>query len=101
MAKKGQVNSNEKKAKLISKFKAKRDLLLLAAHDKKITLGERFQAFLKLSELPRNSAPNRYRNRCKLTGRARGYYKKFGISRIELRRLASFGIMPGVTKSSW
>ena len=101
MAKKGQINSNDKKEKLIAKFDAKRKEILLVAHNKDITLGERFQAFLKLSSLPRNSSPNRYRNRCKLTGRARGYYQKFGISRIELRRLASSAIMPGVTKSSW
>ena len=101
MAKKGQVNNNEKKALLIAKYKKKRDELLLVAHNRELNVSERFRAFQKLAELPRNSSPTRYRNRCKLTGRARGYYAKFGISRIMLRQMASSGLMPGVKKSSW
>ena len=62
---------------------------------------ERFQAFLKLAELPRNSAKNRLRNRCELSGRPRGYYRKFRLSRIALRDLASIGQIPGMVKSSW
>ena len=62
---------------------------------------ERFQATLKLAEMPRNSAKIRVRNRCKLTGRSRSYYRKFGLSRVELRDLASFGEIPGLVKSSW
>ncbi len=62
---------------------------------------ERFQATLKLAEMPRNSAKIRIRNRCKLTGRSRSYYRKFGLSRVELRNMASFGEIPGLVKSSW
>ena len=101
MARLGQINSNNKKEKLIKKYKNKRELLLEVIKDKDTPLSKRFQAVLKLSALPRNSAPSRYRNRCKLTGRSRGYYERFDISRIELRRLASAGMMPGVTKASW
>jgi small subunit ribosomal protein S14 len=101
MARKGQINSNEKKAKLISKFANKRQALLDLIKDKSTPLAQRFQAVLKLSALPRNSAPSRYRKRCKLTGRARGYYNRFNVSRIMLRQLGSAGMMPGLTKASW
>jgi small subunit ribosomal protein S14 len=101
MARKGQLNSNEKKAKLIAKYARKRADLLALIKNKNTSLAERFQAVLKLSALPRNSSPSRYRNRCELTGRARGYYNRFNVSRIVLRQLASAGMMPGVKKSSW
>lgn len=101
MARKGQLNSNEKKAKLIKKYAQKRGEILALIKDKNTPLAQRFQAVLKLSAMPRNSAPSRYRNRCELTGRARGYYNRFNVSRIVLRQLASAGMMPGVKKSSW
>jgi len=101
MARKGQLNSNEKKAQLIKKFAPKRAELLALIKDKSTPLAQRFQAVLKLSSLPRNSAPSRYRNRCKLTGRARGYYNRFEVSRIMLRLMGSAGMMPGLKKASW
>ena len=101
MARKGQLNSNEKKAKLIKKHAHKRAELLAFIKDKNTTLAQRFQAVLKLSAMPRNSSPSRYRNRCQLTGRARGYYNRFNVSRIVLRELGSAGMMPGLKKSSW
>ena len=69
--------------------------------DKKININERFEAALKLSKLPKNSAKNRIRNRCEITGRPHGYYRKLKMSRIALRDLASMGKIPGMTKSSW
>ena len=69
--------------------------------DKNASPEDRFQATLKLASMPRNSAKIRIRNRCKLTGRSRSYYRKFGLSRVELRDLASFGEIPGLVKSSW
>jgi small subunit ribosomal protein S14 len=101
MARKSQLEANEKKAKLIVKFKDKREALLAVAKNKDATLSERFEAFCALSKLPKNSSKVRYRNRCVITGRARGFYRKFKLSRIMLRMLASFGRLPGVTKSSW
>ena len=101
MARTGQLNSNEKKAKLIKKYHEKRLKLLAIIENKNLPLSERFQASLKLSALPRNSAPSRYRNRCALTGRSRGYYQKFKISRIMVRQLGNGGMLPGVTKASW
>ena len=71
------------------------------ANDKSLDEGERLIARLKMAELPRNANPTRIRNRCTTTGRPRGYYRKFGLNRIELRNLANKGLIPGVTKSSW
>ena len=71
------------------------------ARNRELPAEERFQAYLKLAELPRNSAPSRVRNRCQLTGRPRGYYRKFRLSRIALRELGSVGQVPGLSKSSW
>ena len=83
------------------KYANRRLKLKKVVMDKKASPEERFQATLKLAELPRNSARIRVRNRCKLTGRSRSYYRKFGLSRVELRNMASFGEIPGLVKSSW
>ena len=87
--------------KLYNKYKAKHDMLLKQASNKKLTLEEQFQARLKLSKIPRNASKVRIRNRCVLTGRSRGVYRKFKLSRIAFRELASKGHIPGITKSSW
>ena len=83
------------------KYAARRLKLKEVVMDKNASPEERFQATLKLAQMPRNSAKIRIRNRCKLTGRSRSYYRKFGLSRVELRDLASFGEIPGLVKSSW
>lgn len=101
MAKTSSVERNMKRERLAKKFAAKRARLKELAKDDSLSMDERFQARLKLSELPRNSAPDRIRLRCGLTGRPRGNYRKFKLSRIALRDLASSGQIPGVVKSSW
>jgi small subunit ribosomal protein S14 len=101
MAKKGKIESNEKRKRLVRKYAKKRAELLAIARDRSRPIEERFAAQLKLAKLPRNSAPIRVRNRCELTGRPRGYYRRFRLSRIALRELANKGLLPGVTKSSW
>lgn len=101
MAKSSSIERNLKRERLAKKFAAKRALLKAQAKDESLSMEERFDARLKLSELPRNSAPNRIRLRCGLTGRPRGNYRKFKLSRIALRDLASAGMIPGVVKSSW
>jgi small subunit ribosomal protein S14 len=101
MAKKSAVNRNEKRKVMAKRFAARRARLKAVATDETLPLEERFDARLKLAELPRNSAPNRYRNRCEVTGRPRGFYKKLRMSRIALRELASRGLIPGMVKSSW
>lgn len=101
MAKKSAVNRNEKRKALAKRFAARRAKLKAVATDENLPLEERFEARLKLAELPRNSAPNRYRNRCEVTGRPRAFYKKLRMSRIALRELASRGLIPGMVKSSW
>jgi small subunit ribosomal protein S14 len=101
MAKKSSVNKNEKRAKMAKRFAGKRARLKGIALDRNAPEDERFAAQLKLSEMPRNSSPVRYRNRCELTGRPRGVYRKFKLSRIALRELASAGQIPGMVKSSW
>jgi small subunit ribosomal protein S14 len=90
-----------KRAKLTKKFGAKRTELRDRAVNMKLSEEERAEARTKLNKLPKNSAKERMRNRCKNTGRARGFLAKFGLCRNEFRRLASFGQIPGVTKSSW
>ena len=92
---------DQKRAALTAKFRNKRNELRDRAVNMKLSEEERQEARTKLNKLPKNSAPARMRNRCKLTGRARGYLGKFGLSRNEFRRLANFGQIPGVTKSSW
>lgn len=101
MAKKSAIEKNKNRAKLVKRYAAKRAELRAIAHNRELPPEERFQAFLKLAELPRNSARNRLRNRCAMTGRPRGYHRKLGLSRIALRELASTGQIPGMTKASW
>jgi small subunit ribosomal protein S14 len=101
MAKTSSVNRNQHRVKLVKRFAPKRARLKAIAEDRSLPPEERFAARLKLSELPRNSAPVRLHNRCLLTGRPRGYYRKFKLSRIALRDLASAGQIPGMVKSSW
>ena len=101
MAKVSLVQRDLKRRKLWNKYKEKRANLLAIANDKSSSAEERFEARLKLSKLPRNSSKSRIRNRCSLTGRPRAVYRKFGLSRIAVRDLASNGKLPGVVKSSW
>ncbi|MBL8552080.1 MAG: 30S ribosomal protein S14 [Hyphomonadaceae bacterium] len=101
MAKTSAVERNEKRRKLSKQFAGRRARLKAAALDDALPPEERFQARLKLAELPRNSAPSRIRNRCELTGRPRAFYRKLKLSRIALRDLASKGQIPGMVKSSW
>ena len=101
MAKKSAVNRNTMVKKLIKQFAAKRAALKATAENEGLSLEERFAARLKLAELPRNSAPGRFRNRCLITGRPRAFYRKMQMSRIALRDLGSAGQIPGLVKSSW
>ena len=101
MAKTSAVEKNKKRIKLVKKYQSKRKKLKKIIMDKKLNLNERFEAALKLAKLPKNSAKNRIRNRCEITGRPHGYYRKLKMSRIALRELASMGKIPGMTKSSW
>jgi small subunit ribosomal protein S14 len=101
MAKKSSINKNERRRMMVARFKDKRAALLAIANDEANSLEERFQARLKLAELPRNSSAVRIRNRCEITGRPRGYYRKLRMSRIALRDLGSAGLIPGMVKSSW
>ena len=101
MAKLSSINKNNRRIKLAEKFYKKRNVLKKIIMDKKIPLDERFKAQQKLSKLPRNSALNRVRNRCQITGRPHGVYRKLRISRIALRKLGLEGKIPGMVKSSW
>ena len=101
MAKKSMVEREVKRAKLVNKFAAKRASLKAIIEDQSKPMEERFNATLKLAELPRNSSATRLHNRCQLTGRPHAYYRKLKLSRIMLRELASFGQIPGMVKSSW
>ena len=101
MAKMSAVNKNNKRIKLSDKLFKKRQMLKKIIMDKKLPLEERFKAQQKLSKLPRNSAKTRVMNRCQITGRPHGVYRKLKISRIALRDMASSGKIPGITKSSW
>ena len=101
MAKLSAINKNNKRIKLSDKFYKKRSSLKKIIMDKKISLEERFKAQQKLSKMPRNSAKTRVRNRCQITGRPHGVYRKLKISRIALRQLGLEGKIPGMVKSSW
>jgi len=101
MAKTSSVNKNKRRAQLVKRMAPKRARLKAIADDRSLPPEERFAARLKLAEMPRNSSATRIRNRCELTGRPRGYYRKFRLSRIALRELASAGQIPGMVKSSW
>jgi small subunit ribosomal protein S14 len=101
MAKLSSINKNERRKKLVKKYAAKYEKLKAIADDQSLDDSERLLARLRMAEIPRNANPTRVRNRCTTTGRPRGYYRKFGLNRIELRDLANKGLIPGVTKSSW
>ena len=101
MAKKSAVNRNQHVRELVKQYAAKRRLLKDIANDESLPLEERFDARLKLAQLPRNGSPTRVRNRCEITGRPRAYYRKLRMSRISLRDLGSAGLIPGLVKSSW
>ncbi len=101
MAKTSAVQRNLKRIKMAKRFQNKRKKLKAIINNKKLPLNERFAAQLKLSKLPKNSAKIRIRNRCEITGRPHGVYRKLKISRIALRQMASSGKIPGMTKSSW
>ena len=101
MAKKGMVEKNNRRRKMVERYAVKRAELKAVIANKEGDPEDRFEAVLALAKLPRNSSKIRVRNRCNLTGRPRGYYRKFGLSRIALRDLASEGLVPGVVKASW
>ena len=101
MARKSSVEKNKNREKLVAMHSAKRMRLKAMKKDKDLPSEERFNAGLTLSEMPRNGARIRLRNRCQVTGRPRGYYRKFKMSRIAFRELASTGQVPGILKSSW
>ena len=101
MAKLSSIQKNLFRKRLIKKFKSKREILKSKIKDKTISLDERIIFQNKLNELPRNGSAIRHRNRCEITGRPRGNYRKFGLSRIKLRELSMAGDLPGVVKSSW
>lgn len=101
MAKTSSVEKNNRRRKLVAQYAEKRKRLKAIADDLKRPAEERFAARIKLAEMPRNSSATRIRNRCELTGRARGYYRKVRMCRNQLRDLASQGLIPGMVKSSW
>ena len=101
MAKTAVINRNEKRRKTVKKFEVKRTALLAIINDFKQPEDERMAARMQLQRLPRNASPTRVRNRCKLTGRPRGVYSKFGLGRNKLRDIAMRGEIPGIIKASW
>ena len=101
MAKKSSIEKNKRRRKLVKQFTGRRQRLLAVANDESKSMEERFEARLKLAELPRNANKTRVRNRCEITGRPRAYYRKLKMSRIALRDLGSSGAVPGLVKSSW
>jgi len=101
MSKKSSVEKNNRRKRLVKQYKGKRERLLGIANDESKTMEERFEARLRLAEIPRNGNPTRIRNRCEMTGRPRAYYRKLGMSRIALRQLGNSGVIPGLVKSSW
>jgi small subunit ribosomal protein S14 len=101
MAKVSMVEREKKRQRLVALYAEKRAKLKEIAKDENLPMEERFKARLKLAKLPRNSAPTRLHNRCKITGRPKAYYRKLKMSRIALRDLASHGEIPGMVKSSW
>jgi len=101
MAKTSSIEKNNKRRRMVARFAARRAELKRLANDESQTPEERFQARLKLAELPRNSSATRVRNRCEVTGRPRAYYRKVRMSRIALRDLGARGLIPGLVKSSW
>ena len=101
MAKLSLINRDQKRRKLVKKFAKKREELDAILNNPKASEEVRFEARLKIQQLPRNANPTRLRNRCALTGRSRGYFRKFGLSRNKLREFAMRGEVPGVVKASW
>jgi small subunit ribosomal protein S14 len=101
MAKTSSVEKNNRRRKMVKQYAAKRARLKAIVQSKTVTMEERFTAQLKLAEMPRNSAKNRIRNRCEVTGRPRAYYRKLKMSRLALRELSNQGMIPGMVKSSW
>jgi small subunit ribosomal protein S14 len=101
MAKTSSIEKNKRRAKLAKQMSGKRTKLKAITQDQSLPLEQRFAATLKLAALPRNSAETRVHNRCELTGRPRGYYRKLKLSRIALRQLGNLGMIPGMVKSSW
>lgn len=101
MAKKSAIEKNKRRARMVAKNANRRSALKSTVKDRNLPPEERFAAQIKLSKLPRNGSKVRIRNRCEMTGRPRGFYRKFKMSRIALRELASLGLVPGVTKASW
>ena len=101
MAKKSAIENNQRKQRLVKKFAARRQRLLDVANDQSRPMEERFEARLRLAALPRNGAAVRVRNRCQVTGRPRGVYRKMKMSRIAVRELGNQGLIPGLVKSSW
>ena len=101
MAKLSMINRELKRAKLVEKYSTKRDKLRAMVKDTSLSDEQRSEARIKLSKLPRDSSPSRMRNRCKLTGRPHGFYRKFGLGRNKLREAAMQGDVPGLVKASW
>jgi small subunit ribosomal protein S14 len=101
MAKLALINREQKRRKTVQKFAAKRAALMTAINNSKATDEERYEARQKLQALPRDASPSRLRNRCELTGRPRGYFRKFGLARSKVREFAMRGEIPGITKASW
>jgi small subunit ribosomal protein S14 len=101
MAKRSSIEKNNRRKRLSTRYSGRRSRLKAIARDKNKPMEERFAAALKLAELPRNSSMTRVRNRCEVSGRPRGFYRKHKLSRIALRELGSKGLIPGLVKSSW
>jgi small subunit ribosomal protein S14 len=101
MAKKSSIEKNERRRRMTKQFAGRRSRLKAIAMDKTTPMEERFAASLKLAAMPRNGSATRIRNRCEVTGRPRGVYRKFKMSRIAMRELGSKGLVPGLVKSSW
>jgi small subunit ribosomal protein S14 len=101
MSKKSSVEKNNRRQRRVKQYAKRWERLREIARDKSVAPEERFEATLKMAELPRNTNPTRVRNRCELTGRPRAVYRRFKLCRVALRDLASVGLIPGVTKSSW
>ena len=101
MAKKSSIEKNNRRRAMAKRYAKRRAALRAIAKNRELPTEERFQAVLKLAAMPRNASSTRVRNRCQITGRPRGYYRKLKMSRIALRDLASVGQVPGMTKSSW
>jgi small subunit ribosomal protein S14 len=101
MAKKSSIEKNNRRKRMAEQYAPKRAELKAAALNESLSLEERFEARIKLAKLPRNSAPNRIRNRCEISGRPRAFYRKLRMSRIALREYGANGMIPGLVKSSW